>query len=76
MLEEVKAVLREQLKTGDKEITEDSRIKEDLGADSLDILQLLMTIEETYGIRVPDESLAGFKTVGDVARFLEGTKKA
>ena len=74
MLEEVKSVLREQLKLGDKEITAASRIKEDLGADSLDILQLLMTIEETYGIRIPDESLAGFKTVGDVAQYLEGIK--
>ena len=75
MLEEVKAVLREQLKLGDKEITEASGIKEDLGADSLDILQLLMTIEETYGIHIPDESLAGFRTVGDIVHYLEGIKQ-
>lgn len=74
MLEEVKKALREQLKLGDKEITEASRIKEDLGADSLDVLQLLMTIEETYGIRIPDESLAGFRTVGDIVHYLEGIK--
>ena len=75
MLEEVTKVLRDQLKLGDAEIRADSRIKEDLGADSLDILQLLMTIEETYGIRIPDESLADFKTVGDVAQYLETIKK-
>ena len=75
MLEDVKKALREQLKLGDKEITEASRIKEDLGADSLDILQLLMTIEETYGIRIPDESLAGFKTVGDIVNYLESIRK-
>ncbi len=74
MFEEVKNVMRDQLNLGDKEITEESRIKEDLGADSLDILQLLMTIEETYGIRVPDESLAGFVTVGDVVNYLEKIK--
>ena len=74
MLEEVKKVLRDQLKLGDREIAETSRIKEDLGADSLDILQLLMTIEVTYGIRIPDESLAGFQTVGDVASYLDKIK--
>ena len=75
MFEDVKKALIAQLKLGDKEITEESRIKEDLGADSLDILQLLMTIEETYGIRIPDESLAGFNTVGDIVKYLENIKK-
>ena len=74
MFEEVKEALRKQLKLGDKEITADSKIKEDLGADSLDILQLLMTIEETYGITIPDESLAEFKTVGDIVTYLESAK--
>ena len=75
MFEEVKEAIRKQLKLGDREITPDSKIKEELGADSLDILQLLMTMEETYGIRIPDESLAGFKTVGDIAAYLESIKK-
>ena len=75
MFEEVKEALRKQLKLGDKEITENSKIKEDLGADSLDILQLLMTIEETYGITIPDESLAEFKTVGDIVNYLENARK-
>ena len=71
MFEEVKEALKKQLKLGDKEITAASKIKEDLGADSLDILQLLMTIEETYGITIPDESLAEFRTVGDIVNYLE-----
>lgn len=75
MFEQVKKALRKQLKLGDKEITAESKIKEDLGADSLDILQLLMTIEETYGITIPDESLAGFKTVGDIVNYLENVGK-
>ncbi len=50
MFVNVKKVLAEQLKVSENEITPDSRIKDDLGADSLDILQLLMTIEETYSI--------------------------
>ena len=76
MFEEVKEALRKQLKLGDKEITSESKIKEDLGADSLDILQLLMTIEETYGITIPDERLAAFKTVGDIVNYLESIQKS
>ena len=75
MFEEVKEAIRKQLKLGDAEITENSKIKEELGADSLDILQLLMTIEEKYGIVIPDESLAEFKTVGDIAKYLESIQK-
>ncbi len=75
MFEEVKEAIRKQLKLGDAEITENSKIKEELGADSLDILQLLMTIEEKYGIIIPDESLAEFKTVGDIAKYLDDIQK-
>ena len=52
-------------------MTLDSRIKEDIGADSLDVLQLLMAIEDEYGVEVPDEKLAEFSTVGDVVAYLE-----
>ena len=75
MFEQVKEAFRKQLKLGDKEITAESKIKDDLGADSLDILQLLMTIEETYGITIPDENLAEFKTVGDIVNYLETVNK-
>ena len=75
MFEQVKEALRKQLKLGDREITMESKIKDDLGADSLDTLQLLMTIEETYGITIPDENLAEFKTVGDIVNYLESLQK-
>lgn len=71
MFEDLKKILDEQLHLGGMEINLDSRIKEDLGADSLDILQLLMTIEEDHGITIPDEELATFETVGDIVKFLE-----
>ena len=71
MFEEVKKILSEQLHLGDVTITPDSRIKEDLGADSLDILQMLMTIEDERGVTIPDEALATFKTVGDIVAYLE-----
>lgn len=72
MFEDVKKILIEQLhlKEG-AEITADTKIKEDLGADSLDILQLLMTLEEQRGITIPDEALATFATVGDIVAYLE-----
>ena len=71
MFEDVKAILIEQLRVTNKEITAETRIKEDLGADSLDILQLLMTLEEQRGITIPDEALATFETVGDIVDYLE-----
>ena len=76
MFEKVQAILAKQLRISDPaKITPDSLIQKDLGADSLDILQLLMKIEDEYGIVVPDETLAGFKTVGDVVSFLESQEK-
>ena len=75
MLEEVKKVLAKQLRRDISEISESSRIKADLGADSLDILQLLMTIEEELGVTIPDEKLAEFETVGDIVSFLESVNK-
>lgn len=72
MFEKVQAILAKQLRIADPaKITPESLIQKDLGADSLDILQLLMKIEDDYGITIPDEELKGFKTVGDVVAFLE-----
>ncbi len=75
MFEELKQILDEQLHLGGMEITRESRIKEDLGADSLDVLQMLMTIEEEKGIVIPDEELATFEKVGDIADYLEKNQK-
>ena len=74
MFEEVKKILIEQLYLKDVEVKPESRIKADLGADSLDILQLLMTIQEKKGIVIPDEALATFDTVQDVVDYLENNK--
>ena len=72
MFEKVQAILAKQLRIADPAtIKSESLISKDLGADSLDILQLNMKIEDEYGIVIPDETLAGFKTVGDVVAFLE-----
>lgn len=74
MFEEVKKILAKQLRRDPETITPESDIKKDLGADSLDILQLLMRVEDDYGIVIPDQELAGFKTVADVVAFLDKQK--
>jgi acyl carrier protein len=71
MFEDVCKILSKQLNVAPADITLSSKIKDDLGADSLDILQLLMTIEDEKGITIPDEELAAFTTVGDVVAYLE-----
>ena len=74
LFEAVKAILAKQLRISESEIEMTSKIKDDLGADSIAILQLLMTIEEEHGIVIPDEELATFNTVGDVVAYLDGKK--
>jgi len=75
MFDELVKILKKELRIkGDIEITPDSRIREDLGADSLDVLQMLMTIEEDYNITIPNEELATFKTVGDIVEYLNKIK--
>ena len=71
MFEKVQAILARQLRVAPERVTLEAQIKKDLGADSLDILQLLMRIEDQYGIVIPDKALATFTTVGDVVTYLE-----
>lgn len=71
MLESIKEIIAQQLRADINEITEDTNIVDDLGADSLDIVEILMTIEQKHGITVPDEEVANFKTVGDIAKYLD-----
>ena len=75
MFEQVKEILARQLRVSPDKVTMDAQIKRDLGADSVDILQLLMRLEDDYGIVIPDQELAKFETVGDVVNFLDGLKK-
>ena len=71
MFGKVQTILSRQLRLAPEKITMESLIKKDLGADSLDILQLLMRIEDQYGIVIPDQALAKFETVADVVNYLE-----
>ena len=74
MFEEVQKILAKQLRIEPSRITLESKIMEDLGADSLNILQLLMKIEDDYGIVIPDEELVHFETVADVVNYLDSVK--
>ena len=75
MYEVVKTTLARQLRIAPERVTLDAQIKKDLGADSVDILQLLMRLEDDYGIVIPDQELAKFETVGDVVQFLDSLPK-
>ncbi|MCI8382833.1 MAG: acyl carrier protein [Lachnospiraceae bacterium] len=71
MLEKIAALIEEQLGTVDaSDITEETSFKDDLGADSLDLFELVMQCEEEYGIEFPSDELDSMKTVGDVIRFI------
>ncbi len=69
--EKVKQILSEQLSIDESEITLDADIAEDLGADSLDVVDLIMTIEDEYGIEISDEDVESVKTVGDFVKYIE-----
>lgn len=74
MFEKVRKIIALQLRISEDKITRGSLIKDDLGADSVDILQLLMTLEEEHGIVIPDEKLVKFVTVGDIVDYLDSVK--
>ena len=69
--EKVCSIIAVQLGIKKETVSEESDVINDLGADSIDILQLLMTLEEESGITIPDEKLATFETVGDIVTYLE-----
>ena len=71
MLEKVKEIIEEQLNLDGVEITEASRFKEDLEADSLDLFELVTAFEEEFGVEIPSEDLADIKTVGDIMDYMK-----
>ena len=71
VFETIRRILAEQLEIDPEKITEDTDIAADLGADSLDVVEMITTIEDEYGIIITDESVNEFKTVGDVTEFIE-----
>ncbi|MDE5590341.1 MAG: acyl carrier protein [Acetatifactor sp.] len=70
MFEKVKEVIEEKLNAEGVEITEDTSFKDDLNADSLDLFELVMALEEEFDIEIPSEDLEKLVTVGDVLNYL------
>lgn len=75
MFEKVRKLIAEQLNISEEKVTPETRIVEDLGADSLDMVEMLMTLEEEFGIEVPDEEAANLKQVSDLVAFIEKNSK-
>ncbi|MEE1077490.1 MAG: acyl carrier protein [Agathobacter sp.] len=71
MLEKMKELIAEQLNADADSITLETRFKEDLEADSLDLFELIMSLEEEFGVEIPTEELETLATVGDVVDYLK-----
>jgi acyl carrier protein len=67
----IQSIVAEQLGVEVAEVTKDASILDDLGADSLDVVELVMTLEDAFDIEVPDEAVEEMRTIGDVQRFVE-----
>lgn len=70
MFEKVKVIIAEKLNVDQDEIKLESSIVDDLGADSIDLIELIMNLEEEYGVSISDEEAVKLKTVGDVVDFI------
>ena len=69
--EKVKKMIVEQLGVNESEVVPEAKFIDDLGADSLDIVELVMALEDEYGIEIPDEDAEKIETVGDAIRYIE-----
>ncbi len=72
VFEQVKSILVETLSVDEDKVTLDARFQEDLETDSLDLVELVMTMEDKFGMKITDEEAAGIKTVGDAVDFVMG----
>ena len=71
VFDKVKELIAEQLDVDADTITVTSNIQDDLGADSLDVVDLVMSLEEEFDMEIPDEAVANIKTVGDIVKYIE-----
>ena len=71
MLEKMKEIIADQLGVSEDEVTLEASFKEDLDADSLDLFELVMALEDEYDVEIPSDDLAELNTVGDVINYLK-----
>ena len=74
--DKVKGIIVEQLAVDESEVTPDASFMEDLGADSLDLVELIMELEEEFDIQIPQEEAEKIKTVGEATEFIKKAKNA
>lgn len=74
MFEQLKELIVEELNVGADEVTMEASFADDLGADSLDLFELVMAIEDTFDVKIPNEELAKIKTVKDALDYIEANK--
>lgn len=74
VFEKVKSIIADQLDVEEDKVIAEANITEDLGADSLDVVDLVMSIEEEFDIEIPDEAVEGIKTVGDIVKYIESNQ--
>jgi acyl carrier protein len=72
--EKIKSIIVEQLGVEESEVTEDAHFIDDLGADSLDTVELVMALEEEFGVEISDEDAEKIQTVGDIKKFIDKLK--
>lgn len=71
VFDKVKDIIVDQLDVDEDKVTLEASITEDLGADSLDVVDLIMSLEEEFDIKIPDDEVENVKTVGDIVKFIE-----
>ena len=71
IFEKVKSIIAEQITVDEEEITLDTSFIDGLGADSLDLVELMITLEEEFGIMIPEEDIDKISTVGDAVEYIE-----
>ena len=71
VFDKVKELIAEQLDVKAEDITEASNIQDDLGADSLDVVDLVMALEDEFDVEIPEDQVENIKTVGDIVKFIE-----
>ncbi len=76
IFEKVKSIIVDQLDVDEAKVTMDANIQDDLGADSLDIVDLVMSFEDEFDMEIPDDQVENIKTVGDVVKYVEENTEA
>ena len=71
VFDKVKELIIDQLDVDEDSVTAGANIQNDLGADSLDVVDLVMSLEEEFDIEIPDEAVENIKTVGDIVKYIE-----